>query len=93
MIQPTTVFGRVQRHSRDILTVEPSPMRLDTVAALSESAACTTLVTPACLRTQYKMDNTTADPSVKTILGISGFLEVSATTQVVEENRTDLLLY
>jgi tripeptidyl-peptidase I len=83
MIQPTTIFGRPQRHVKEILTVEPSPFTLQSTGDdMSIQAACTTYTMPSCLRVLYNIGNTTADPNVKTILGISGFLEVSSTTPV-----------
>ncbi|KAK9774426.1 putative Tripeptidyl-peptidase 1 [Seiridium cardinale] len=80
MVQPTTVFGRMQRHVSQIFKVEEAE---ESEALLSASAAanqtdplqvCNYFITPNCLRVLYKVGNYTANPSAKTILGVSGFL-------------------
>lgn len=69
LIQPTTRFGGFNslhgfnNASHAVTTVEDL------------AAGCGTVVTPDCLRDLYGLDNTTAKPDPRNLLGIAGFLE------------------
>ncbi|KAI0134750.1 peptidase-like protein [Xylariales sp. AK1849] len=77
MIQPTTVFGGMRRHDSHVFKVEESPFSTNAAAddASNVTALCSLVTNPACLRALYNIGNYTADPSVGTIVGVSGFLE------------------
>jgi tripeptidyl-peptidase-1 len=86
MVQPTTVFGRLQRHVSQVFKVEDVeesevlPLVSDAAAAANQTdplKICNYFMTPNCLRLLYKVGNYTARPAAKTILGVSGFLNVS----------------
>jgi hypothetical protein len=81
MIQPTTVFGLSKPQARRVFKVEDSPLQLDqlehSVQNLNSSSRCAAVMIPACLRVLYAIGNYSADPTVNTIFGVSGFLEVS----------------
>lgn len=67
-IQPTTHFGQA---AAEVMrpTFEPMPATFD---ELTDN--CTTIVTPDCLREQYGLYDTTAEPDPRNRLGISGYL-------------------
>ncbi|KAI1865824.1 uncharacterized protein JN550_008082 [Neoarthrinium moseri] len=85
MIQPTTIFGRLQRHNSQVLKVEESPFTVHELASEPDAVAyCKYYMNPACLRILYRIGNHTADPSVKTSIGVSGFLEQYAKYDALE---------
>ncbi|KAI1140373.1 subtilisin-like protein [Hypoxylon sp. FL0543] len=82
MIQPTTRFGQMRPQAAEIYEI----IEQHEVATFSKLAAeiptqelnatfCNSTVTPECLRALYNVGDTTADPAVKTIFGVTGFLE------------------
>lgn len=81
MVQPTTVFSRIQRHKSQIFRVEESSLAYEAAASMNQTdfeKLCNYYITPACLRILYKVGNWTAAPAAKTMVGVSGFLNVSS---------------
>ncbi|KAJ5455119.1 hypothetical protein N7475_010240 [Penicillium sp. IBT 31633x] len=68
LIQPTTRFGNP--NSQRSIFLSPRTATSEQLAA-----GCGTIITPACLRGLYGIDNTTTRPEWRNRLGISGFLE------------------
>ena len=89
MIQPTTRFGQVRAQRMRVLEVEDSEAPAMKAAAIPstqlDARFCNSTITPECLRALYKVGDYTADPSVKTILGISGYLEQYAKHDALDE--------
>ncbi|KAI0024170.1 subtilisin-like protein [Xylariomycetidae sp. FL0641] len=89
MIQPTTRFGQARRmgvRASQVLKVEERPGAADDTLGTRDTAPdCTDAIVPRCLRTMYKMGNVQADPSVKSLFGIGGFLEQYAKHDALEE--------
>ncbi|KAI0838655.1 subtilisin-like protein [Hypoxylon sp. FL0890] len=82
MIQPTTRFGQMKPQAIQVYEV----IEQEEVAKFFKVAAkiptqnlnvnfCNSTVTPECLRALYNLGDTTADPNVPTIFGVTGFLE------------------
>lgn len=89
MVQPTTRFGQLSAQRGRILDVEESEAPVIKAAAIPSTQLnatfCNSTITPECLRALYKVGDYTADPSVKTILGIAGYLEEYAKHDALDE--------
>ncbi|ORY68727.1 peptidase S8/S53 domain-containing protein [Pseudomassariella vexata] len=82
LIQPTTRFGQMKAQADQVFEViETGDAAVNSLKVAADvpgtelDASCNSTVTPECLRALYKIGNYRADPSVDSILGISGFLE------------------
>lgn len=85
MIQPTTRFGQIRPkrpgglNNTDV-DFEQSEVKVEIPNPINPSLSttfCNSNVNPDCLRALYRIGNYTADPSVRSIVGVAGFLEVS----------------
>ncbi|OTA70220.1 peptidase-like protein [Hypoxylon sp. EC38] len=92
MIQPTTRFGQMKPQAVEVYEV----LEKEEVAKFFKAAAeiptqdlnvtfCNSTVTPECLRALYNVGDTTADPNVPTIFGVSGFLEEYAKHDALDQ--------
>ena len=73
-------FGQIRPQRSQILEVVDSPQpELKTAAAIPpqnlDVVACNASITPECLRALYKVGSYQADPTKKSLFGVSGFLE------------------
>ncbi|OTB06976.1 hypothetical protein M426DRAFT_54196 [Hypoxylon sp. CI-4A] len=94
MIQPTTRFGQIKPQALQIYEIYEQEQEAQLLQAAAEVPTqnlnvtfCNDTVTPECLRALYNIGDTTADPSVPTIFGISGFLD-----QYAKHNSLDQFL-
>lgn len=92
MIQPTTRFGQIRPQAieiHEIIIQEEIENYIGIAAAIPtqelDTAFCNSTITPECLRALYNLGDTTADPSVQTILGVSGFLEEYAKHDALDQ--------
>ncbi|KAH9900178.1 subtilisin-like protein [Xylariomycetidae sp. FL2044] len=88
MIQPTTRFGQIRPQAFEVFEQEDMPDLLYTASQIPSQELnvtfCNSTITPECLRALYNIGDTTADPSVATIFGVSGFLEEYAKHDALE---------
>lgn len=92
MIQPTTRFGQMKPQAVEVYEVfdkQEMAQFFQAAAAIPTQdlnvTFCNSTVTPECLRALYNVGDTTADPSVPTIFGISGFLEEYAKHDALDQ--------
>ncbi|KAH8670895.1 tripeptidyl-peptidase 1 [Xylariales sp. PMI_506] len=78
MIQPTTIFGNMERHKSQVFSVEDTPAYVDDAQAatnLTFKELCSYYTNPLCLRILYEIEGHFSNPNVDTIVGVGGFLE------------------
>ncbi|CAJ2502839.1 Uu.00g102330.m01.CDS01 [Anthostomella pinea] len=92
MVQPTTRFGQLRPQRFEISKVFEQaelPEFFQAAAAVSTQdlnvTFCNTTITPECLRALYNIGDYTADPTVPTVLGVSGFLEEYAKHDALDQ--------
>jgi tripeptidyl-peptidase I len=79
LIQPTTRFGHVKAHSSDIFSTARGPLadhqqKVNDLPSLSRNTtACSSSITPECLRALYNIGDYTADPSCGSLFGVTGY--------------------
>ncbi|KAK4214963.1 hypothetical protein QBC37DRAFT_481788 [Rhypophila decipiens] len=79
-IGPVIRFGQIKPQRSQVFEVVDAPQpELKAAAAIPpqnlDVVACNTSITPECLRALYKVGFYQADPTKKSLFGVSGFLE------------------
>ncbi|KAI1107157.1 subtilisin-like protein [Jackrogersella minutella] len=100
MIQPTTRFGQMKPQAvqvYEVLEQDQVSQALNVAAEIPSQALnttfCNTTVTPECIRALYNVGDTTADPNVPTIFGVSGFLNEYAKHDALDTFLTQFAPY
>lgn len=100
MIQPTTRFGQMKPQAVQVYEVIEQQEMAHKFQIASEIPSqtlnvtfCNSTVTPECLRALYNVGDTTADPDVPTVFGVSGFLDEYAKHDALDTFLTQFAPY
>ncbi|KAK0648704.1 Pro-kumamolisin, activation domain-containing protein [Cercophora newfieldiana] len=78
MVAPVTRFGQIHPQRSQIFEVVdsvPQPKIAAAIPPQTLNPACNTSITPECLRALYRVGSYRADPSKRSLLGVTGYLE------------------
>ncbi|KAK3321801.1 peptidase-like protein [Apodospora peruviana] len=79
MVAPVVRFTQIRAERNQIFEVVDAKQQFKTAAAIPpqnlDVVACNTSITPECLRALYKVGSYQADPSKKSLFGVTGYLE------------------
>ncbi|XHF98877.1 Tripeptidyl-peptidase sed2, variant 2 [Aspergillus wentii] len=95
MIQPTTRFGQIHAN-RATLRMKPKQIdegSLAAATAASNTSHCDSVITPACLKSLYKIGDYQADPKSGSKVGFASYLEEYARYQDFELFQKNLAPY